>query len=169
MRGRWKNVMHKLLLKKIRLEIGTGQSILHLSESQEAITEMLSSSNMLLKCSSLEDALSKISAKSKAFTYVIADLDLPALDDLDNFLGKTAPLIIRPGKLIILADNLCTGNNLSSFLFGNAPSNFKRPLRSVPPQYLKNKLIEHGYFVKNRFWRYDGRLLIMAETPVAAR
>ncbi len=152
--------MHKLLLKKIRLEIGCGQSILHLSDKQNIITEMLSPANMLVRNNEFNIY------PNKSFGYIIADLDLAALDELDSFLDKASKLIIRPGKLIIIATNLCLSSNLFSFIFNNAPANFKRPLRSLPPIYLRNKVLEHGYYIKNRFWFYDDLLLLFADLPI---
>jgi len=157
--------MHKLLLKKIRLEIGSSQSILHLSDKHDEIDRQLELGNMLLKTTSLDDAINRCNKNSKAFTYVIADADLAELDDLDSFLTRVAPLIIRPGKLIIVATNLCTEANKWRLIFNNAPDNFKRPLRALPPNYLKSKLIEHGYFLRNRYWRYDDKLLLIADIP----
>ncbi len=157
--------MHKLLLKKIRLETGSSQSILHLSDKQEEIDRQLELGNMLLKTTSLDDAINRCNSNRKTFTYVIADADLAELDDLDSFLERAAPLIIRPGKLIIIATNLCTEANLWRLFFGNAPDSFKRPLRALPPNYLKSKLIEHGYFLRNRYWRYDDKVLAIADIP----
>ncbi len=158
--------MHKLLLKKIRLEIGSGQSIAHLSKNQNPITEMLNSSNMLIKTSSLDEAINRCGTNSKAFTYIIADTDLDDLDDFDSFLKRAARLIIRPGKLIIVATNLCTDEFKWNILFNNAPNSFQRPLRSMPPNYLKSKVVEQGYFLKNRFWRYNDKLLLIADIPI---
>lgn len=160
--------LHKLMLKKIRLEIGSGQSILLISDKHQDIKDTFISSNMFLQESSLAAAVALVKKKKKAFSYVIADLDSASLDDLDAFLKEVAPLIIRPGKLILTATNLCTDINKLKLISDNAPKDFQRPLRAVPPNYLKNKVIEHGYFVKNRFWQYDDKLLLIAETPVQA-
>ncbi len=160
--------MHKLLLKKIRLEIGSSQSILHLSASQDEIDKQLELGNMLTKTTSLDDAISRCGTSSKAFTYIIADTDLADLDNLDTFLKRAASLIIRPGKLIIIATNLCTEANKWRLIFNNAPDDFQRPLRALPPNYLKSKLVEHGYFIRNRYWRYDDKLLLIADIPTRA-
>ena len=53
-------------------------------------------------------------------------------------------------------------------LMGNGPEHLDRPYRAVAPNDLKAKLLEKGYFLKNRFWQYDDKLLIMVETPVTS-
>ncbi|MDD9898190.1 MAG: hypothetical protein OXU45_04225, partial [Candidatus Melainabacteria bacterium] len=100
--------------------------------------------------------------------YIIADLDNPELDDFDEFLDRAAPMIVRPGSLIIIASNLCSFKNQLAIWFGNELENFERPCRAVPPGFLRNKLLRKGFFVKNRFWQYDNKLLIMAEIPVSS-
>ncbi len=159
--------LQRLCLKKIKKEIGSGQAILHLSLKQKQISTLLESENNYTKASSLEE-LSRLglSKTHKAFTYVIADMDLPELDKFDSFLDKVAPMIIRPGLLIIIASNLCTFRNQISIWFGNELENFTRPVRAVPGGYLRNHLLEKGYFVKNRFWQFDEKLLIMADIPL---
>ncbi len=157
----------RLLLKKITKEIATGQSVLHVSNKQKQITEKLSANNSYIKASSLEDLASlNLTKTNKAFTYVIADMDNPCLDDFDKFLHRIAPMIIRPGLLIIVATNLSTTYNKIALFFGNDLENSMRPLRSVTPGYLRKHLLENGYFVKNRFWQYGTKLLIMADIPV---
>ncbi len=158
--------LHKFLLKKIKREIASGQSILHISNSQEQITELLKDNNQYCKVSRLEDLQALgINATKKSFTYVIADLDMPCLDNFEEFLKQIAPTIIRPGLLIIVASNLATFSNQIGIWFGNDLENFSRPNRAVTPGFLRTKLLEHGYFVKNRFWQYDQKLLIMADIP----
>lgn len=158
--------LHKLLLKKIRLEITSGQTVLHVSSKQDQITEMLVGGNLLTKISSLDEIATKQIQTKKAFSYVIADMDSPALDDFEKFLDLAASMIIRPGLLIITASNLCAFKNKINFCFDNAPENFTRPIRAVPSGYLRNRLIEKGFFVKNRYWAYDDKLLIMADIPI---
>jgi hypothetical protein len=158
----------KLLLKKIRLEMGQGQAILQISDKHNQITEMLETCNQVTKVSNIDELRNKgLRNLRKSFTYVIADMDSPQLDDFDNFLQIVAPMIIRPGLLIIVATNLCTTASKIDFCFGNAPKDFTRPLRAVPPGYLRNKLLEKGFFIKNRFWHYDDKLLIMADIPLS--
>ena len=65
---------HRLMLKKIRREIRTGQSILHISDKQNQISEILSVNNIFNKVSSLNpDELrsQNISRTHKAFSYII--------------------------------------------------------------------------------------------------
>lgn len=154
----------KLLLKKIRLEVCQGQVILQLGDKHEQITEMLERANMLKKVSELSEA----ELKKKSYSYVIADMDSAELDDFEGFLDKIAPTIIRPGLLIIVGTNLCTLKNKIKFLLNKAPREFSRPNRSVPTSYVRDTMLKKGFFVKNRFWRYDDKFLIMADIPLDA-
>jgi len=156
--------LHKFLLKKIKKEVGTGQSVLHLSSKQTAIDASLQESNQVLKASSLGDL--NCNQLKKSFAYVIADMDMSDLDDFNKFLDKIAPLIVRPGLLIITGSNLCTLSNKIAVLFGSEAPELKRPSRAVTPAYLRNSLLKKGFSVKNRFWQYDNKLLIMADIPV---
>ncbi len=161
-----KETLHKFLLKKIKREINKGQAVLHLSSGQEQITEALEPYNHYTKVASLAELDSKISDSKKAFTYVIADTDIADADDFNSFLARVSPMIIRPGLLILVASNLCTWRNQVAMFFGNEFEDFNRPNRAVPPAFLRNKLLEQGFFVKNRFWEYDRKLLIMADIPI---
>lgn len=156
----------KLLLKKIRLEVTKGQAILHVSKKHNQITEMLEANNLITKVESLTEFFDQNpEIRKKAFTYVIADMDNESLDDFDKFLDKAAPLIIRPGLLIIVATNMTRLSDKIRLFFGKSPKKFTRPLRSVPEGYLRDKLLEKGFFVKNRYWHYGDKLLIMADIP----
>jgi hypothetical protein len=157
--------LHKFLLKKIKKEVGTGQSVLHFSDKQDPIDESLKANNSILKVSSLEHL--NLNELKKSFAYVIADMDMPDLDDFNKFLDRISPLIVRPGLLIITASNLCTFSNKIAVLFGCEAPDLKRPSRAVTPAYLRNALLKKGFSVKNRFWQYDNKLLIMADIPVA--
>ncbi len=156
--------LHKFLLKKLKREIASGQAVLHISNKQNQVTNLLNANNIYTQVSELND-LNKFGISKKAFTYVIADLDMPCLDDFDSFLNQIAPLIIRPGLLIIIASNLATFKNQLNIWFGNDLENFRRPNRAVTAGFLRTRLLEKGYFVKNRFWQYDEKLLIMADIP----
>lgn len=165
----------RLMLKKIRKEVQTGQTVLHLSNKQEAITEMLSENNLVTKIPelSLEDLQRKTSKlkdlgltkTEKAFTYVVADLDLEASDNLKEFLLSLAPLVIRPGLIILVAKNLCSWTNKFNLFFNNAPTNFNRPNRALAPNYLRQQALEAGFFPKNRYWQYDDKILMMLDIP----
>jgi hypothetical protein len=159
--------LHKFLLKKLSREIATGQSVLHLSSKQLQIEETIAASNQYFRIDSL-DNLPKLGFinNRKLFAYVIADMDMSDLDDFDVFLERVAPLIVRPGLLCIVATNLSTFKNQIAMLFGNELENFRRPSRAVTYGYLRKHLLEKGYKVKNRYWQYDNKLLIMAETPI---
>lgn len=161
-----KEKLHRFLLKKLKREIASGQSVLHISSKHEDIDSLISLNNTYTKIQSLKD-LEKygLGNKTKLFTYVIADMDMPELDDFEGFLNRVAPLIIRPGLLIIVASNLCTFANQVAICFGNALENYQRPSRAITPGYLRNTLLEKGFKVKNRFWQYDDKLLIMADIP----
>ena len=159
--------LHKFLLKKIKREVATGQSVLHLSNKQKQIEDLLSKENHFFKLDSLDQLPSLGFNKNiKLFAYVIADLDMSDMDDFEVFLDRVAPLIVRPGLLCIIATNLSTFHNQLALLFGNELENYKRPSRAVTYGYLRNRLLEKGFKVKNRYWQYDEKLLIMAETPV---
>ncbi len=158
--------LHKFLLKKLKREIASGQAVLHISNKQQQVTDLLSANNIYTQVQDLAQLENLgISKVQKAFTYVIADLDMPCLDDFDSFLNQIAPQIIRPGLLIIIASNLATFSNQLGIWFGNDLENFKRPNRAVTPGFLRTRLLEKGYFVKNRFWQYNEKLLIMADIP----
>lgn len=166
----------RLMLKKIKKEVQTGQTILHISDKQDTITEMLSEHNLVTKFGSkiqLEDLQRKTSKlkdlgftkTEKAFTYVVADLDLEASDDLDEFLLSIAPLVIRPGLVILIAKNLCSWTNKFNLFFNNAPTNYNRPNRALAPNYLRKIALETGFFPKNRYWQYDDKILMMLDIP----
>lgn len=158
--------LHRFLLKKIRKEIASGQSVLHLSNKHLEIENDIADKNNYLRVNSL-DELKTRGINSKAFSHVIADMDNPELDNFESFLDRVAPLIVRPGLLIIVASNIATFKNQVAIWFGNELENFKRPSRAVTPGYLKNTLLRKGYKVKNRFWHYDEKLLIMGDIPIS--
>jgi hypothetical protein len=151
---------HKLMLKKISRTITSGQAVLHVSSAQEDISEKISPNNQYLKIQDLSE-LETRGIKGKSFTYIVADLDCPALDDFDYFLNQASKLIIKPGLLIVVASDLLSDK--IALFFGNPIVKFKRPYRAVTPGYLRETLMAHGAKVKNRFWRYDEKLLIMAD------
>lgn len=153
--------LHQFLLKKIMREIGTGKPVLHVSQKQEQVEALLAENNHYLVVDNLKDH----NFKPKSFSYVIADLDNADLDDFDSFLDQAAKLIVRPGLLMVIASNLCSFKNQLAVCFGNELDNFDRPNRAVPPGFLRNKLLRKGFFVKNRFWQYNQKLLIMADIP----
>ncbi|MDD9898621.1 MAG: hypothetical protein OXU45_06440, partial [Candidatus Melainabacteria bacterium] len=47
--------LHKFLLKKIKREIASGQSVLHLSSKQQQIKELLAEKNHYTKVESLDE------------------------------------------------------------------------------------------------------------------
>ena len=153
--------LHQFLLKKIAREISSGKPVLHVSKKQEQVEDLLSENNHYLRVDNLKDH----NLKPKSFSYVIADLDNAELDDFDTFLDQAAKLIVRPGLLMVIASNLCSFKNQIAVCFGNELDNFDRPNRAVPPGFLRNKLLRKGFFVKNRFWQYNQKLLIMADIP----
>lgn len=156
--------MHKLLLKKIYKEIQTGQSILHITSSQNDLENLLKPNNQYLKINNLailEDL--NINVNNKNFTYVIADMDEPLLDDFEIFLNQIAPCIIRPGLLILIASSLMS--EWFSLFTSNPIIKYPRPYRAVTPGFLRNSLIEQGFKIKNRFWQFDNKLLVMADIP----
>lgn len=161
--------LHKFLLKKLKREIATGQSVLHISSKQQQIEDLLAGNNHYFRLSSLDDLPSLgLNSNSKLFAYVIADMDMSDTDDFESFLDRVAPLIVRPGLVCFVATNLSTFKNQIAMLFGNELENYQRPSRAVTYGYLRNKLLEKGFKVKNRYWQYDEKLLIMAETPISS-
>ena len=161
--------LHKFLLKKLKREIATGQSVLHLSTKQKQIENLLAPENHYFRLDSLDNLPSLgFDRNSKIFAYVVADLDMADADNFEAFLDRVAPMIVRPGLLCIVATNLSTFKNQLAMFFGNELENFERPSRSVTYGYLRNRLLEKGFKVKNRYWQYDEKLLIMAETPVGS-
>lgn len=161
-------VFPRLMLKKIKREIRTGQSILHISNKQTQITELLANDNLLSKVSSLdEDELkaNNILRTQKAFTYIILDLDMPCSDQMETLLNQIAPMIIRPGLLILIGTNLCSFKSKLKFFFNNAPEGFERPSRAVAPNQLREIVIKEGFFLKNRYYQYGNRLMMFLDIP----
>ncbi len=153
--------LHRLMLKKIRIEIGQGKVILQVSEKHKQIAEMLAPANLLKTVLELSD----LELKKKSHSYVIADLDSPELDDFEGFLDIIAPTIIRPGLLMIVGTNMSTLKNKIALFMNKLPEASTRPIRSVPTDYVRDMLLRKGFFVKNRFWFYDDKFLIMADIP----
>lgn len=159
--------LHKFLLKKLKREIATGQSVLHLSTKQQQIEELLAEKNHYFRLPSIDSLASLgFDKNNKLFAYVVADMDMNDLDDFEVFLDRIAPMIVRPGLLCIVATNLSTFNNQLAMFFGNELENYNRPSRAVTYGYLRNRLLAKGFKIKNRYWQYDEKLLIMAETPI---
>jgi len=157
------DTLHKYLLKKLRRQINQGQAVLHISNKQKPITELVQGNNQYLRINQLEDLKNyQIALDKPAFTYIIADMDMPELDDFKNFLVRVKPLIISSGMLMVIASNLSTFHNKIAMWFDNELENYNRPSRAVTPAFLRNKLLAHGFKIKNRFWQYDSKLLIMA-------
>lgn len=158
----------RLMLKKIKREIRTGQSILHISNKQNAITDLLFDDNLLSKVSTLDENELKnknIFRTQKAFTYIILDLDMPCSDNLEALLNQIAPMIIRPGLLILIGTNLCSFKSKLKLLFNNAPEEFQRPSRAIAPNQLREIVIKEGFFLKNRYYQYGNRLMMFLDIP----
>jgi hypothetical protein len=169
MQGLWKqekmhdDKLHNFLLKKIRKEIVGTQSIVHLSVKQKQITESFVEINNYAKFASvfeLENALQDSS--TKVFSHIIVDLDLPCCDDFENFVQGIKSYMSSTALLIIVATNLCTWRNKISFWFGNDLEDLPRPYRAVAPRFLRDRLLANGYSIRNRFWDYGDKILIMA-------
>lgn len=158
----------RLMLKKIKKEIRSGQSILHISNKQAAISDLLLNDNLLSKVSNLDENELKsknILRTHKAFTYVILDLDMPCSDNLGVILNHVAPMIIRPGLLILIGSNLCSFKSKIKLLFNNAPEEFQRPSRAFAPNQLREIVIREGFFLKNRYYQYGNRLMMFLDIP----
>jgi hypothetical protein len=157
---------HNLLLKKIRRTVGKNNSILHLSSKQEEISQLVSAhQNHLSKLTSLDyDARAHLvnPQLNKSFKYIIIDLDLELFDDLESFLKQAREFLIEDGLIIIIAQDLCTDINKLKLVFDQEPKNFTRPLRQVPANWLRKTVLEAGYCLESRLWKYDPHLILIA-------
>ncbi len=155
--------LHPFLLKKIRKEIIGTQSILHLSAKQKQVTESFMSANHYAKFESLESLRTKLGGTlNPAFSHLIIDLDLPCCDNFEDFLFEIKKLMLPNALLIIIASNLCSWRNKINFWFGNDLEDIARPYRAVAPRFLRDNLLANSFQVKNRFWDYGDKILIMA-------
>lgn len=150
--------LHDFLLKKIRREIIGTQSILHLSDKQQQIVDKFAAVHHYLKANSLESLQGE---NSLLFSHVIVDLDLPLCDNFDEFLESIKQVLIPDAELIVIASNLCTWKNKINFWFGNDLTFQARPYRAVAPRFLRDKLLQHGFKIKNRLWDYGDKVLII--------
>lgn len=151
------DVLHKYLIKKLKRAINDSQSILHLSNKQNQITELFTEQNFYTKA----DSFSSIDANKESYSQVILDLDMPALDDFKKVLEISRKVLFKHGQLIIIASNMCTFKNKINFLFENRLEGLTRPNRAITPGFLRQTLIENDFHLKNRGWQYNEKLLVI--------
>lgn len=157
-------VLHKYLLKKLGREVGKGKVVLHLSDEQEQISTLVSEKNSYVKVSQLADLGSQnFEFKKNMFGCVIADMEMPELDEFDSFVdyAKTT-LLIPGGMLVVIATNLASFENIVALIFNNDLPNFKRPSRAVSPGFLRERLLKEGFALQNRFWIYGETMMVIA-------
>lgn len=152
------DVLHKYLIKKLKRAINDSQSILHISNKQNQVTELFNDENFYTKA----DDFSTVNLNKASFSQIILDLDMEALDDFTETLKICRNILFKHGNLIIIASNMCTFKNKINFLFENKLEGLKRPNREVTPGFLRQTLIEKGFHLKNRGWQYEEKLLVIA-------
>lgn len=151
------DVLHKYLIKKLKRAINDNQSILHISNKQNQITELFEKENFYTKANNFET----VDQSKESFSQVILDLDMEALDDFKKALAISKKILFKHGHLIIIASNMCTFKNKINFIFENRLEGLTRPNRAVTPGFLRQTLIEHGFHLKNRGWQYNEKLLVI--------
>lgn len=151
------DVLHKYLIKKLKRAINDNQSILHISNKQNQITELFEEENFYTK----SDNFDNIDQSKESFSQVILDLDMEALDDFKKALAISKKVLFKHGHLIIIASNMCTFKNKINFIFENRLEGLTRPNRAVTPGFLRQTLIENGFHLKNRGWQYNEKLLVI--------
>lgn len=156
--------LHKYLLKKLGREVGKANVVLHLSNEQDEISTLISEKNTYVKVSQLADlSLQNFEFKKNMFGCVIADMEMPDLDDFDAFIDYAkSKLLIPGGMLVIIATNLASFENIVALIFNNDLPNFKRPSRAVSPGFLRERLLKEGFALQNRFWIYDHKMMVIA-------
>jgi hypothetical protein len=156
-------MLHKYLLKKLGREIDKGKFVLHLSNAQEEITEMFKEKTFYIKTSSFAELeLMNLDSLKGKFGYLIADMDRPDLDDFDEFISKAKEFLISNGMLIIIAGNLASFDNIIALIFQNDIALQTRPYRAISPGFIREKLLTKGFAIKNRFWIYGEKMMVMA-------
>jgi hypothetical protein len=151
------DVLHKYLIKKLKRAINNGQSILHISNKQNQITELFSLDNIYTK----QKDFSNLDLNKEAYSQIILDLDMPSCDDFKLCLEYARKLLFKHGNLIIIASNMCSFKNKINFLFENKLEGLSRPNRAVTPGFIRQTLLENAYEMKNRAWQYDEKLLVI--------
>ncbi len=162
--------LHKYLLKKLGREVGKGKVVLHLSNEQSEISTLIAEKNTYVKVSQLADLGSQnFEFKKNMFGCVIADMELPDLDEFDAFVEYTKKnLLISGGMLVIIATNLASFENIVALIFNNDLPNFKRPSRAVSPGFLRERLLKEGFSLQNRFWIYDHKMMVIASLKASS-
>lgn len=155
------DILHKYLIKKIRRAVNDNQSILHLSNKQNQITEIFSKENFYTK----QENFNGINLEKESFSQIILDLDMPSCDEFNKTLEICKKILFKHGHLIIIASNMCSFKNKINFFFENRLEGLSRPNRAVTPGFLRQTLIEKGFQLNNRGWQYDKKLLVIVNKP----
>jgi hypothetical protein len=155
------DILHKYLIKKIRRAVNDNQSILHLSNKQNQITEIFSKENFYTK----QENFDGLNLEKESFSQIVLDLDMPNCDEFKKTLDICKKILFKHGHLIIIASNMCSFKNKINFLFENRLEGLSRPNRAVTPGFLRQTLIEKGFQLNNRGWQYDEKLLVIVNKP----
>jgi hypothetical protein len=156
------DILHKYLIKKIRRAINDNQSILHLSNKQNQITEIFSKDNFYTK----QENFDGLNLEKESFSQIILDLDMPSCDEFKKTLDICKKILFKHGHLIIIASNMCSFKNKINFFFENRLEGLSRPNRAVTPGFLRQTLIEKGFQLNNRGWQYNEKLLLIVNRPI---
>mgnify|MGYP002639984688 CR=1 FL=1 len=149
--------LHKYLIKKLKRAINDGQSILHISNKQNQITDLFQEENFYTKAENFD----KTDQAKASYSQIILDLDMESLDNFSAALEICRKILFRHGHLIIIASNMCSFKNKVNFFFENRLEGLKRPNRAVTPGFLRQTLIESGFHLNNRGWQYEEKLLVI--------
>lgn len=156
------DILHKYLIKKIRRAVNDNQSILHLSNKQNQITEIFSKDNFYTK----QENFNGLNLEKESFSQIILDLDMPSCDEFNKTLDICKKILFKHGHLIIIASNMCSFKNKINFFFENRLEGLSRPNRAVTPGFLRQTLIEKGFQLNNRGWQYGEKLLVIVNKPI---
>ncbi len=152
------DTLHKYLIKKIRRAVEDKQTIVHVSNKQFQIEELLSDNNFYTRVESLDE----LDLNKEAYSQVILDLDMPSLDKFEASLEKAKRVMFKHANLIIIASNMCSFKNKINFFFENKLEGLTRPNREVSPGFVRQTLCENGWFLKNRAWNYGDKILTIS-------
>ena len=145
----------RYMLKKIGRAVKTGQKILHLSNKQEDIENLLETENFYTKQSDFKNL-------DSGYSQIILDLDMPALDDFQASLELCQKLLFKNGTLIVIGTDMCSWRNKINFLFENKLEGINRPNRAVSAGFIRQTLLEKGFLLKNRAWKFENKIMVIA-------
>ena len=145
----------RYMLKKIGRAVKTGQKILHISNKQEDIEELLKPENFYTKQDNFENL-------DSGYSQIIFDLDMAALDDFAASLDLCKKILFKNGTLIVIATDMCSWRNKINFLFENKLEGINRPNRAVSAGFIRQSLLEKGFLLKNRAWKFENKIMVIA-------